>query len=86
LLRRYPAGHHTELAHIQEIVQDRVVKAPILRKGGVLITVSETYASLVLGQDMQIGFLGTDQDGFFLSVSESLGLLVQEPRSICVLE
>lgn len=86
LLRRYPAGHHTELAHIQEIVQDRVVKAPILKKGGVLINVNETYVSIVLGQDMQIGFLGIDQDGFFLSVSESLGLLIQEPRSICVLE
>lgn len=86
LLRRYPAGHHTELAHIQEIVQDRVVKAPILQKGGVLLSVNEAYASLVLGQDMQISFLGIDQDGFFFSVSESLGLLVREPKSICILE
>ncbi|MEN3185093.1 MAG: family 1 encapsulin nanocompartment shell protein [Atribacterota bacterium] len=86
LLRRYPAGHHTELAHIQEIVQDRVIKAPILQSGGILINVNETYAALILGQDMQIGFLGTDQDGFFLSISESLGLLIQEPRSICILE
>jgi|YNPMSStandDraft_1061717.scaffolds.fasta_scaffold09109_3 uncharacterized linocin/CFP29 family protein len=86
LLRRYPAGHHTELSHIQEIVQDRVVKAPILQKGGVLISVNEVYVSLLLGQDMQVGFLGTDQDGFFFSVSESLGLLIREPRSICVLE
>ncbi|MGC8777058.1 MAG: family 1 encapsulin nanocompartment shell protein [Candidatus Caldatribacteriaceae bacterium] len=86
LLRRYPAGHHTELAHIQEIVQDRVVKAPILQKGGVLVSVNEAYVSLLLGQDMQIGFLGIDQDGFFFSVSESLGLLVREPKSICVLE
>ena len=38
LLRRYPQGDGTELDHIRSIVTDGVVKAPALKKGGVLLT------------------------------------------------
>ena len=37
LFRRYPQGDGTELDHIRSIVTDGVVKAPALRKGGVLL-------------------------------------------------
>lgn len=86
LFRRYPTGQDIELTHIQSIVQDRVVKAPVLKKGGVLISVNENFAAIFLGQDMHVGFLGIDEKGFFLSVSESLNLVIREPKSICILE
>ncbi len=47
LFRRYPQGDGTELDHIRSIVTDGVVKAPALRKGGVLLASgSRTHLSL----------------------------------------
>ena len=37
LLRRYPQGDGTELDHIRTILGGDVVKAPVLKKGGVLL-------------------------------------------------
>jgi len=86
LLRRYPSGVGTELEHLQQIVQDRIVKAPILQKEGVLLEANAAYASLVLGQDMSLGFLGMDEEGLLFSVSETITLVIHEPQSICILE
>lgn len=86
LLHRYPPGESTELAHIQKIVQDRVVKAPALKKGGILLQANENFVSIIVGQDLQIGLLGIDGEGFFFSVSESITLLIRKPQSVCILE
>ena len=84
LLRRYPQGDGTELDHIQRIVTDGVVKAPVLKKGGVLLASGRQYATIVVGQDMTIAFNGPVGDGLDFYVTESLALLVRAPEAICV--
>lgn len=85
LLRQYPGTAQTELEHIRHIVGDRVVKAPYLEEGGVLLAVNPLYAKIVLGQDLSVGFIGPESDGYLFSVSESMTLVLFEPRAICVL-
>jgi uncharacterized linocin/CFP29 family protein len=86
LLRRYPQGDGTELDHIRTIVTDGVVKAPALTKGGVLLASGKQYCSLVIGQDMNLGYNGPDGDTFELFVTESVSLLIRAPEAICVLQ
>jgi uncharacterized linocin/CFP29 family protein len=85
LLRRYPQGDGTELDHIRSIIGAEVVKAPVLQKGGVLLASGRQYCSLVIGQDMSIGFNGPAGDAFEFSISETLALLIRAPEAICVL-
>jgi uncharacterized linocin/CFP29 family protein len=85
LLRRYSQGDGTELDHIRTILGGDVVKAPVLKKGGVLLASGRQYCSLVIGQDMSIGFNGPAGDAFEFSISESLALLIRAPEAICVL-
>jgi len=85
LLRRYPQGDGTELDHIRTILGGDVVKAPVLKKGGVLLASGRQFCSLVIGQDMSIGFNGPAGDAYEFSISESLALLIRAPESICVL-
>jgi len=85
LFRRYTQGQGTELEHLRSIATDGVFKAPTLRNGGVLLATGKRYASIVLGQDMFVGYIGPADDSFEFSVTESLALLVREPASICVL-
>lgn len=85
LLRRYPQGDGTELDHIRTIIGGDVIKAPVLKKGGVLLASGRQYCSLVIGQDMSIGFNGPAGDAFEFSISESLALLIRAPEAICVL-
>ena len=85
LLRRYPQGNGTELDHMRAILGGDVVKAPVLKKGGVLLASGPQYCSIILGQDMSIGYNGPAGDGFEFSITESLALLIREPEAICVL-
>jgi uncharacterized linocin/CFP29 family protein len=85
LLRRYPQGDGTELDHIRTIVSDGVIKAPVLKKGGVLLASGRQFCSLCVGQDMAVGFIGPTGDNLEFTVSESLALLVKVPEAICVL-
>jgi len=85
LFRRYPQGSTTELEHIREIVTSGIVKAPILAKGGVLIASGRQYLSIVLGQDMSVGFIGPAGSDLEFSVSESLALLIRQAGVICAL-
>ncbi len=86
LFRRYPDGPMTEMEHIQTLVTGGLVKVPILKDGGVLLAVGRQYASIVLGQDMTVGFIGPDEEELEFSVSESLALYLRVPASVCVLE
>jgi uncharacterized linocin/CFP29 family protein len=85
LFRRYPQGG-TELEHLQTIVADGIHKAPILDSGGVLLASGIQYASIVLGQDMAVGFIGPVAEDLEFSISESMALMVREPKAICVLK
>ena len=86
LLRRYPQGDGTELDHCRTILAGDVIKAPVLKKGGVVLASGRQYCSLVIGQDMSIGYNGPYEDSLEFSISESLALLIRAPESICVLK
>ena len=62
-----------------------VVKLPALEDGGVLIAEGRQYAAIVMGEDLSLGFVGPTVDALEFSISESLALLVREPRAIRVL-
>jgi uncharacterized linocin/CFP29 family protein len=86
LLRRYPQGDGTELDHIRTIVSDGIVKAPVLKKGGVILASGRQYVTLVMGQDMTISYIGPVGDSLDFQVIESLALLIRTPGAICVLK
>jgi len=86
LLRRYPQGAGTELDHIRSIVTDGIVKAPNLKKGGVLLASGKPYVSVAIGQDMVLGYNGPVGDLLEFQIYESLALMVHAPPSICVLK
>jgi uncharacterized linocin/CFP29 family protein len=86
LLRRYPQGNGTELDHIRTLVSDGVVKAPVLKKGGVILASGRQYVSLVVGQDMTISYNGPVGDRLDFQVIASLALLIRTPEAICVLK
>jgi uncharacterized linocin/CFP29 family protein len=86
LLRRYPTGNTSELEHIKTMVTDGVFKAPVLESGGILLASGRQYASIVLGQDMAIGFVGPVGERLEFSISESLTPFIRQPKAICLLE
>jgi len=85
LLRRYPQGNTTELEHIKTAVTEGVFKAPALESGGILLTSGRQYASIVLGQDMTVGFIGPEGERLEFNVSESLTPYIRQPKAICLL-
>jgi uncharacterized linocin/CFP29 family protein len=88
LFRRYERGNQTEMEHVKTIVTDGVYKAPILRgeAPGVLLTSGRQYASVVMGQDMTVGFVGPEGDRVAFTISETLVPRIRQPAAICVLE
>lgn len=85
LYRRSPEGNFSELEQIQTIATEGVFKAPAIKSGGVLIASGRQFASIVLGQDMTIGFVGPSGEDLEFSISESLALIVKVPATVCVL-
>lgn len=85
LFRLYPHGNQSELQHVQAMLGTGIGKAMALDKGGVLLALGGHCASLVLGQDMSVGFVGPAGDRLEFSVTESLTLRIQYPQAICVL-
>ena len=86
LLRRYPQGDGTELDHIRTIIAEGVIKAPVMKKGGVILASGRQYSTIVIGQDMIIGYNGPVGDGLDFQVTESLALFIRMPEAICVLK
>jgi uncharacterized linocin/CFP29 family protein len=86
LFRLYPRGPFSEMEHVKTMVTDGVFKAPILQSGGVLLASGRQYASIVLGQDMTIGFIGPAGEEMEFSISESVVLRIHQPQAICVLK
>lgn len=85
LFRQYNCGG-SELQHLNTIIAHGVFKAPMLEKGGVILASGSHFASIILGQDMQIGFTGPAGIDFEFTISESFALKVQVPESICALD
>jgi len=86
LLRLYERGRYSEIEHIGTMITDGIFKAPILESGGVLLASGRQYASIVIGQDMTIGFVGPAGDQIEFTISESLTPHIRQPQAICVLK
>jgi uncharacterized linocin/CFP29 family protein len=85
LFRRYPQGG-TELEYLQALITDGIFKAPLLESGGVLMASGKHFSSIIIGQDMTIGYIGPVDETLEFSISESVTLLIRQPKSICTLK
>jgi uncharacterized linocin/CFP29 family protein len=86
LLRRYPNGNFSELEHVKTMATEGVIKVPALDGGGILLASGRQYASIVLGQDMAVGFIGPAGERLEFSISESLIPYVRQPKALCLLK
>lgn len=85
LFRLYPRGKQTELEHVSTMVTGGILKAPVLESGGVLLESGRQRVSVILGQDMTVGFIGPAGDRMEFFILESLVLRILQPQAICVL-
>lgn len=86
LFRLYPQGYQVEMQHIESIVGSKVIKAPGIEKGGVLLASGKQFASIIIGQDMITGFVGPENGEYVFSITESLVPRIRVPASVCVLK
>jgi len=86
LYRLYPQGKQSELEHLKTMVTEGIYKTPALEQGGVLLAATAQCASIVLGQDMSIGYIGPAGAVQEFTISESLTLRIQRPQAICLLK
>jgi len=85
LFRRYPQGNQSEMEHVRTMVTEGIIKAPAL-EGGLLMASGRHYASIVLGQDMSIAFIGPAGGEIEFMISESLALYIRQPQALCILK
>jgi uncharacterized linocin/CFP29 family protein len=85
LLRRYHNGNMSELDHMKSIVTEGIVKASALTGGGVLVASGRQFASIIIGQDMTIGFIGPAAERLEFTISESLIPYIRQPEAVCIL-
>lgn len=86
LFRRYMQGNLSEFDLLKEIVSRGIVKAPILKDGGVLIASGKQFASIALGQDLTTMFVGPQDSAYEFSLIESLALRIKVPEAVCILK
>ena len=86
LFRRYPQGHQTEMDHLATMVTGGVYKAPLLDDGGVILALGLDPASIILGQDITIGFVGPAGGTLEFYIAETVALHVRYAEAVCVLE
>lgn len=86
LFRLYPQGYQIEMQHIESIVGSSIIKAPGIKKGGVLVATGKQFASIVIGQDMSTGFVGPENGEYVFRISESLVPRIRVPAAVCVLK
>lgn len=84
LYRLYPQGYQVEKQHVESIIGSSVIKAPGIKKGGVLMASGKQYASIVIGQDLAVGFIGPEDTQLKFKITESLVPRIRVPASICV--
>jgi len=81
LFRRYAGTNLLQIGHLQRLCTRGIVKAAI--EGGVLV--APEVGPLILGQDLQVSYLGPDAAHYNLTVSESLVLKIEAPDAICTI-
>ena len=70
-----------QIEHLKRLCTRGIVKTAI--DGGVVV--SRDVGSLVIGQDMQISYLGPDAAHENFTVSESVVLKIEAPDAICTM-
>jgi uncharacterized linocin/CFP29 family protein len=86
LFRLYPQAKQSELEHLKTMVTDGIFKTPVLESGGVLLSTTAQCASVVLGQDMTVGYIGPAGANLKFTISESLTVRIRQPQAICILK
>jgi uncharacterized linocin/CFP29 family protein len=81
LFRRYAGTELLQIEHLKRLCTRGIVKADI--EGGVLV--AKDVGSIVLGQDMQVRYLGPDAAHEHFTVSESVVLKIEAPDAICTI-
>ncbi len=81
LFRHYEHTDLLQVEHLKSLCTNGVHKAAIDRP----VLVDEHAGVLVLGQDLRVGYAGTDGIHYELFVCESLALRLDEPQAVCVL-
>jgi uncharacterized linocin/CFP29 family protein len=82
LFRRFEGSDMLQVDHLRRLCEGGLYKASI--EGGVLL--DPRVAKLVIGQDLRVGFSANDGVHLKLFVSESLVLLLDDPKGICTLK
>jgi uncharacterized linocin/CFP29 family protein len=81
LYRHYENTDMLQVEHLKTLCTNGVYKAAVDRP----VLVDEHVGVLVLGQDLRVGYAGTDGIHYQLFVCESLVLRLEEPGAVCVL-
>lgn len=82
LFRRYENTDMLQLEHLKSLCTLGVHKATIDQP----VLVDPRVGVLVIGQDMQVGYAGSDGIHYHLFVCESLVIRIDEPQAACVLQ
>ena len=86
LFRLYPQGGPSELEHISSVIGSKIIKAPSIKSGGVVLASGKQYASIVIGQDIATGFVGPVGSGYEFKISESIAPRIKAAASVCILK
>ena len=81
LFRLYPGSDVSQIQHLRHLCTRGIFKAPI--EGGVLV--DPRVGSLVLGQDLQPGYIGQDGVHYEFFLTESIVLRIDEPQAACTI-
>jgi uncharacterized linocin/CFP29 family protein len=82
LFRLYPGTDVLQLEHLHRLCTRGIYKAPIAGA----VVVDPRLGVLILGQDLQSGFVNQDGVHYYLYFSESLVLRIDEPKAICTID
>ena len=81
LFRHYENTDMLQVEHLKSLCTNGVFKAPVDHP----VLVDDHAGVLVMGQDMRVGYAGTDGIHYQLFVCESLVLRLDEPGAVCIL-
>jgi uncharacterized linocin/CFP29 family protein len=81
LFRHYENTDMLQVEHLKSLCTNGVYKAAVDQP----VLIDDHAGVLVVGQDMRVGYAGTDGIHYQLFVCESLVLRLDEPEAVCVL-
>jgi uncharacterized linocin/CFP29 family protein len=81
LFRLYPGTDVMQLEHLKRLCTRGIYKAPI--EGGAVV--DPRVGVVIVGQDLQAGYVGQDGVHYQLYVSESVVLRIDDPRAVCTI-